>query len=80
MTRTQSALNATERRILAILFRREADLMIPPTLRELAEALRSSQNTVLAAMRSLRCRGMVAFEDDRARTLRLTCRLVEDKE
>lgn len=80
MTRTHSSLNATERRLLAILFARKRDEMLPPTVRELAAALRSSQNTVMQALYGLKRGGMVTWEEGRSRTLRLTCRLVEDKE
>ena len=76
MTRLPSALTQTERRLLAILFRRESELMLPPTVRELAAALGSSQMTVCTALESLRDRGMVTWERDCSRTLRLTCRLV----
>jgi len=76
MNSTRSALTNTERRILAVLFRREADLMLPPTIRELAESLASSQNTVMSGLYGLRDRGMVTWVEGCARTLRLTCRLV----
>ena len=77
MTRIPSSLSGTERKILAILFRREADLMLPPTVRELAAELGSSQNTVMQALYELKRGGMVAWEEGRSRTLRLTCRLVD---
>lgn len=76
-TRPHSSLNATERRLLAILFRREADLMLPPTVRELAEAVNRWPNAVQRALDSLREQGMVTWEEGRNRTLRLTCRLVD---
>lgn len=78
MTRIPSSLNATERRLLAILFRREADLMLPPTVRELAASIgHNSPGCVEVALAGLRAKGMVAWESGRARTIRLTCRLVD---
>ena len=80
MTRIPSSLNATERRLLAILFRREADLMLPPTVRELTTLLGLGKNSVHwteTVLQSLRRKGMVTWEIGAARTLRLTCRLVD---
>lgn len=80
MTRLQSSMNATERRLLAILFSREADGMLPPTVRELTTLLGLGKNSVHwteTVLQSLRRKGFVTWEVGAARTLRLTCRLVD---
>ena len=77
MNSTRSSLTNTERRILAVLFRREADLMLPPTMRELAEESGVFDlRDLWPALRSLRGRRLLTWQDGVARSVRLTCQLV----
>lgn len=76
--RTRSALNRTELKILCVLFRREADLLPPPTIRELTELIgvrATSHNWTATALESMKRKGIVTWEGGKMRTLRLTCHL-----
>jgi len=79
MNRLRSALNGTELKILAVLFRREAALEMPPSLKELADLIGVRDGGWLwDVMFEMRRKGLLTWEDTKTRTIRLTCRIVAE--
>lgn len=79
MTRLTQALNGTQLKILAVLLHRERNRQVPPTIRDIDQAIAAGKDWILMCLRSLRDKGLVAFEDGKARTIRLTCRITVEE-
>ncbi len=64
-------------RVLGVLLQAQQDGYLTPTLREIADTLAISLESVRFMLVRLRMHGLVTWEPERKRTLRLTCRFFE---